>query len=211
MTFYAWCSRRAGGLSVIALLALCYWVISRESTHQRQEHKHEDPTTHATYYTSPWKAGAGYWTYVFAYYCLFIHALVFMVPFRACWSIWNLTQFLKRASQSSALSQLKQLSLQRRNSSNSISSSETLISHYIDGSSSTTSEAGDIDPELYTEGSDSATEQVVHAVIIPNYKEEYDTLRETLEVLASHPRAHDSYDVSRVFIMVLDLPGNTEC
>lgn len=36
---------------------------------------------------------------------------------------------------------------------------------------------------------------VIHAIIIPNYKEETDILRETLEVLASHPRARSSYDI----------------
>lgn len=201
MAVFAWCSRRAGGLSVIALLTLCYWVISRESSHQRHEPKQENAASH----TSGSPAGAGIWTFVFAYYCLLIHTLVFMVPFRACWSVWNLTRTLKRAAQSSILGQLKRLSLERRDSLNSISSSETLISqykeHYKDGSSSTTSEAGDIDPELYTDGGDSATDLVIHAIIIPNYKEEYDTLRETLEVLASHPRAQDSYDVSRIFIV----------
>lgn len=39
-------------------------------------------------------------------------------------------------------------------------------------------------------------DKVVHAIIIPNYKEDVDGLRETLGVLASHPQARVSYDVS---------------
>ncbi|RDW92830.1 glycosyltransferase family 2 protein [Aspergillus mulundensis] len=37
--------------------------------------------------------------------------------------------------------------------------------------------------------------EVTHAIIIPNYKEDIGTLRETLNVLASHPRARSRYEV----------------
>jgi hypothetical protein len=37
--------------------------------------------------------------------------------------------------------------------------------------------------------------EVIHAIIIPNYKEDIDTLRLTLAVLASHPRAKTQYEV----------------
>ena len=36
---------------------------------------------------------------------------------------------------------------------------------------------------------------LVHAIILPNYKEDLDTLRETLDVLACHPQASSSYEV----------------
>ena len=45
-------------------------------------------------------------------------------------------------------------------------------------------------------GSFEEVESVVHAVILPSYKEDMDTLRETLSVLASHTLAKSSYDVS---------------
>ncbi|KKK13941.1 hypothetical protein ARAM_005608 [Aspergillus rambellii] len=38
-------------------------------------------------------------------------------------------------------------------------------------------------------------EEVVHAIIIPNYNEEIHTLRSTLDVLASHPRASSQYEI----------------
>ena len=38
-------------------------------------------------------------------------------------------------------------------------------------------------------------EEVIHAIILPNYKEDIDTLRTTLHVLASHPRASSQYEV----------------
>ncbi|KAL4999375.1 glycosyl transferase family group 2-domain-containing protein [Aspergillus recurvatus] len=38
-------------------------------------------------------------------------------------------------------------------------------------------------------------EEVTHAIIIPNYHEDLGTLRETLDVLASHPRARSRYEI----------------
>lgn len=39
--------------------------------------------------------------------------------------------------------------------------------------------------------------EVVHAIILPNYCEDLDTLQTTLSVLASHPRAAAQYEVRR--------------
>lgn len=39
-------------------------------------------------------------------------------------------------------------------------------------------------------------EPVIHAIILPSYKEDIDTMRETLSVLASHVLAKPTYDVS---------------
>lgn len=38
-------------------------------------------------------------------------------------------------------------------------------------------------------------EEIVHAIILPNYKENMDTLRETLHILASHSLARSSHEV----------------
>ena len=47
----------------------------------------------------------------------------------------------------------------------------------------------------------SFEESVVHAIILPSYKEDMDTMRETLSVLASHILAKSSYDVSAFHII----------
>ncbi|KAF7561142.1 hypothetical protein G7046_g3019 [Stylonectria norvegica] len=194
MGIFAWCSRRAGGLAMLALLGLSYWVISRESTLHKHRYKYEQPGTGATYFSSTSTVGAGIWTFVFAYYCLLVHVLVSLFPVRACWSLWGLTQTFKRSTQSNTLRDLKKLAMRRRSSYASSASSETLTSSHNDYSS-TVSEAGDSDPDTYTEGGHLTVDRVIHAIIIPNYKEELDTLKETLDVLASHPQAHDSYDI----------------
>jgi hypothetical protein len=42
----------------------------------------------------------------------------------------------------------------------------------------------------------SSDNEVIHTIILPNYKEDIDTLRLTLAVLAAHPRAASQYKVS---------------
>lgn len=186
---------------MIVLIALCYWVISRESSIEQHHYKQEQFSKQESLYPPTSPTGAGVWTYVFAYYCFLIHVLVCIFPMRACWTVWSLTQSLKRATRSQSPLDLKKPSSSRRSSYASVSSSETLISNHNDEYSSTTSEDGDIDPELYTDGVTAASDNVVHAIVIPNYKEELHTLKETLSVLASHSQAQTTYDVSHVLRM----------
>jgi hypothetical protein len=49
--------------------------------------------------------------------------------------------------------------------------------------------------------------EVIHAIIVPNYCEDLHTLRTTLDVLASHPRARTQYEVGaeRVPVCFLQL------
>lgn len=203
MSLFTWCTQRAGGLSMVALLALCYWVVSRESALPQHGFKFEQTAKFGAPFSSmPTPApGAGICTLVFAYYCLLIHVLVFLFPLRACWSVWDITKALKRSAKSKALQDFRKINLRRRGSSTSISSSETLTSETLtsdgNGYSPAASEASDVEPEIYTDGAEVAQDPVIHAIVIPNYKEEMDTLKETLEVLASHPQAHCSYDVSQ--------------
>ncbi len=192
MSIFTWCTRRSGGLAMLATLALSYWVISKEAEASRHGYKYQqqDSLSAPNYLAE----GAGIWVSIFAYYCLLIHFLVFMFPLRSIWAVWDISSALKKAAQNKSLKDFK-FAHRRRGSSTSLSSSETLTSSK-EVSSSSSSEAGDSDNE-YNADSDIAPDRVIHAIIIPNYKEEMDTLRETLEVLASHPQARNSYDVSK--------------
>ncbi|KAK3693554.1 glycosyl transferase family group 2-domain-containing protein [Podospora appendiculata] len=190
MSLFAWCSRRSGGLAMLALIAISYWVISSELDAQRHGYKYHSTDSLSAPTYDP--QGAGIWVPVFAYYCLLIHFLVFMFPIRSCWAVFSITRNLQRNAHNKTLKDLK-FAHRRRGSSTSLSSSETLTSSRDLGSTSS-SEAGDLDPEVYADA-DIAPDRVIHAIIIPNYKEENDTLRETLEILASHPQARNTYDV----------------
>ncbi|KAK0618445.1 glycosyl transferase family group 2-domain-containing protein [Bombardia bombarda] len=191
MSLFAWCSRRAGGLAMLVLIALSYWVISGELEAQRHGYKYHSTDSLSAPNYNP--KATGFWVTVFSYYCLLIHFLVFMFPIRSSWAVYSITRSLRKTARSKTLKDFK-FAHRRRGSSTSLSSSETLTSSRDLGSSSS-SEAGDLDPELYADA-DIAPDRVIHAIIIPNYKEENDTLRETLEVLASHPQARNTYDVT---------------
>lgn len=110
---------------------------------------------------------------------------------RACWAVEDLTRSLKKVALNKQLSEFK-FSHARRLSSTSLSSAETLTSSKA---SSASSEAEDIELGYYTDAG-VEQEKILHAIIIPNYKENIDDLRETLDVLASHPQARSTYDVS---------------
>lgn len=178
---------------MIGTLLLSYWVVTREAASGHYDvFKYQQRDSFSPVTQSPVTVGgAGLWTVIFAYYCLFIHVLVAMFPLRSCWAMWDITRSLKKAAHSKALQNLK-FAHRRRGSSTSLSSSETLTSSHA---SSTSSEAGDLEAEIYTDG-DAEPDRVCHAIVIPNYKEELDSLRETLEVLGCHPQARNSYDVS---------------
>lgn len=181
---------------MIWLGILCYWVISRESAASQYGYNmHSQDSLSAPRYSPN---GAGIWTVIFSWYCLLIHVLVFAFPLRACWAVWDLTTSLRKTARSKTLKDFK-FAHRRRGSSTSLSSSETLTSSRA--SSSASSEAGDVDSEFYTDA-DATQDRVVHAIIIPNYKEEMDTLRETLDVLASHPQARSNYDVCALKIRI---------
>lgn len=180
---------------MIATLALSYWVVSKEAAVSPHElfryHQQRDSLAPAMAVDPTTPQGAGIWTVIFAYYCLLIHVLVAAFPLRSCYAVVDMTRTLRKSAHSKALQNLK-FAHRRRGSSTSLSSSETLTSSH---GSSASSEAGDLDAELYTDA-DGEPDRIVHAIVIPNYKEELDTLRETLDVLGCHPQARNSYDVS---------------
>ena len=51
------------------------------------------------------------------------------------------------------------------------------------------------DPSAFKTNDSREEEEVIHAIIVPNYAEDIDTLRTTLNVLASHPRASSQYEI----------------
>lgn len=198
---------------MLMTLGLSYYVITKESAATRYDYKftQQDTLSRPTHSISSTSEaqGGGLWTVLFAWYSLLIHILVFAFPMRSCYAIFDITRSLTKAARGRSLRDFK-LSHRRRGSSTSLSSSETLTSSKEDSlpSSTTSSEIGDIEPEFYTDG-DAESDRIVHAIVIPNYKEEVDSLRETLDVLASHPQARDSYDVSDFFPLCVEFNRKT--
>ena len=198
MSIYAWCTRRAAGLAMGALIGLSSWVVTKEAAAYGK--LMPDPSNPPTS-----RAGAGHLTHVFAWYCLLVHFLVVIFPLRACWSILDLSRRLKQRFDHSKSCVNYALVHCRWASSGSFSSSKTLTQ--------STEPTEPTEPSMYSSRASTPSEaeqgsshvaycksepRVVHAIIIPNYKEEMDTLRETLDVLASHAQARDFYDVSSI-------------
>ncbi|KAJ6007424.1 hypothetical protein N7540_011400 [Penicillium herquei] len=50
--------------------------------------------------------------------------------------------------------------------------------------------------KLYSIAAAKVEDELIHAIILPNYSEDLHTLETTLNVLASHPRARSQYEVS---------------
>jgi hypothetical protein len=132
---------------------------------------------------------AGNLKVLFAYYSLLIHILVVVFPFRAGWAIWNITLGLRKIAR---CKKWQNAQSSQRPFSTRLSSTDA--PSYAQPSS-TSSEAGDLESGYYA---DSEVEQyeVVYTILIPNYIEDIEVLRETLEVLACYPEARSQYDVS---------------
>lgn len=205
MSVFTWCTRRAGGLSVVALIALSYWVISQEIRSPSYSNEIDLSSTEVPITSRV--AGAGILAQIFAYYSLFLHTMVFLIPIRACRGLWDVTASLKRAARIQALSEFKSSDKDRRTSSSSFASSETLTSTSPTPFASTNDGLSDTEAELSDIG-DLDSPAIIHAIVIPNYKEELDILRETLDVLASHPQAAACYDASVLLILVWQICAN---
>lgn len=195
MWLLSWASGRVGGLSLVSLLFLCYWVISSQigQTEERTQ-------------TASWS------TKLFAYYSLLIHILVVVFPVRACWATWDITRALKKMARTRNWKNSKSSPrLSSSSSSSSFSSAETLTPTQASPSPAC-SDAGDMELGYYADHENDPPKNI-HAILIPNYKEEIDVLEETLSVLASHPLARSEYDVGSTSKLcdfkVTDLPRFT--
>jgi hypothetical protein len=110
--------------------------------------------------------------HVFVFYTTFVHFLAFLFPFRLCWGVWSLTRSLKKVTNRPDIHPLRRPSYDSE----------------LDGAKNCYVEAVPLD----------SSNEVLHAIIVPNYKEDLDTLRETLDVLACHPQASSNYEVGYI-------------
>ncbi|OBT90100.1 hypothetical protein VE02_02525 [Pseudogymnoascus sp. 03VT05] len=195
MSIFLWATRRVGGLSVLTLASLLSislyleWSTRKQSTPKPQG-DFKSPS-HASHPTAPVTNG-GYWTLAFAYYSVLIHVMVLMFSVRACLAVGSLTRGVKAVSRNRSLQRFK-YGPTRRLSFMSLASDVTLTSSLA--STTASSDAGDSDMIDSVTDVEYDQDKVIHAIIVPNYKEDVDGLRETLDVLASHPQARLSYDV----------------
>jgi hypothetical protein len=183
----SWCIQRVANLSLLALLCLmflAFWPASKKNDDTKDDagragrgrHRHFRPQITTS-------------QLALVYYTIFVHVLGLLFPVRLWWAVRSMTSNLKRAETQAAPVRRITPRIQFKTSESE--------SGYEDSISSDCSES---EVEVATESSfttesEYEDELLVHAIILPNYKEEMDTLRETLEVLASHQLARSSYEV----------------
>ncbi|KAH8683206.1 glycosyl transferase family group 2-domain-containing protein [Tricladium varicosporioides] len=180
----AWCVQRVTSLVFLSLIVLLYVAIWHDRP-QAQHHgkaplklpkageKVDDsiPLTNAQL--------------LFICYTLAAHFLGLTFPMRLVYATRSITKKLKN--------ELRQLPI----TSNVLSNLPETPSKFLE--SSYGHEGYESSSSSYTDESrtqvDENDDLILHTIIIPNYKEDIETLRETLEVLACHPQACSVYEI----------------
>jgi hypothetical protein len=197
MFLSAWFTRRVGGISLISLVALCAWVLSSEASYINVTSKPE--VFHLFRGRCWWRNSL---TLIFAYYSLFIHILVTIFPFRACYALWDVTCNLKNVSRTKKTLRKRTTFFEnlRQLSSTSLVSEDTLVATGESSPSSACSDVENIESGYYADVELDIPKNI-HTILIPNYKEDMHVLKDTLDVLACHPQARSQYDVSSFSFM----------
>jgi hypothetical protein len=181
-----WLCRCIPGLSALCLIILLVFAFGDFGRPQRlplifpQEENYNSHLHQA--YVDPTPPGLKLSQKIFIFYTLLIHCDTSIFALRLLLSIFVVKRGIKTT-------------LLRRNDLPSGFYSEGVIQH---------TDAQELDrrsppltPTNKLEQS-SNEDEVLHAIVIPNYQEDIDTLRLTLAVLAAHPRAVTQYKVSHV-------------
>jgi hypothetical protein len=157
------------------------------------------------------------WQFAYIVYSVLAHLSACLIfPVRLCWAIWHITDEVRCARFDAAElsrpydteSEASAASSNCTNNSNASSSGTTA------GANSTTAESDKLSVGVSSAATltpdaslsrvstpklgyfEEFPEPVIHAIILPSYKEDMGTLVQTLNVLASHCLAKSSYDVS---------------
>ena len=166
----SWCIQRVASLGIVALMCLILvaFVWDRPSQEKYDDGKLRRQITNGQL--------------VYVYYTLFVHILGVLFPLRLCWATRSMTRNLKMVAIQQQASLFRASSKSRRGSE--VGYEDSVASDSSDSIALSTLNENEWDDD-----------PLVHAIILPNYKEDLDTLRETLDVLACHPQASSSYEV----------------
>lgn len=190
----AWCVQRVANLGLVAvvlLMVIAFWY--DRPSHDNEEDREPTRPGGGKKYHRHHRSEMTTSQLVFVYYTLFVHVLGLLFPMRLVWATRSMISNLRKA--------VSQPLYQARTAPSQLGKAGESISVYEDSLSSADcsgSESEEIELSLSTSTSTEIEwedEPLLHAIIIPNYKEELETLRETLDIFASHPQASSSYEV----------------
>lgn len=187
---WIWVTRCLPGLSIIALAVLLLSAFTDVFESSLWKGLYPPATGNPEQDDGLW-SGLSIAQSIFVVYAVLVHCHMFGFTLRLGWSIFRATGQSKlalerrlwstpppsRQSESSG-----DFSEEQPQSPISVSSSDSLIA-----------KPGKPDVTIY----EAPEEELVHAIILPNYGEDLHTLETTLKVLASHPRAKRQYEVSQ--------------
>lgn len=184
---WGWLTRCLPGFSIIALALLLICAFS-DFLHSALWKGILPPWVEQPFRTG-WLIGLNLAQSIFVVYAVVLHLQMFMFTIRLAWSFVRMTSKTKEA-------------LDRR----------PLWTPSVSPSPSASDEGYDSHPpspvalpspipfgeKLYpiTIAKEIIEDELIHAIILPNYCEDIHTLETTLKVLASHPRAKSQYEVS---------------
>ena len=182
---FQWASRCVPGFSIIALLSLSfaafadigYFLPSQDQAQGR------GPTTQPGHHSGDRPEDLSLAQNTFISFSVFVHLNAFYFSLRLFFALVKTLRESKKT-------------LQRRSQAKSKRSSDA--ERYLQCELQPGLSLDVLDAKSFATESKSVLggEEVIHAIILPNYKEDFDTLRTTLNVLASHPRAFTQYEVS---------------
>lgn len=201
----SWCVQRVANLGLVAVLCLmvvAFWY--DRPSHERDEKESDGVSRGGA--NHGYGEGRKHWhrhhrdeistsQLVFVYYTLAIHVLGLLFPIRLVWATRSMIYNLRKTLTQSSPLQLVSKGISTQHSYSKVSGNDLA---YEDSISSTSGDCSGSDSELELSSSTASEwedEPLLHAIIIPNYKEELDTLRETLDIFASHVQARSSYEV----------------
>ncbi|GAD98923.1 hypothetical protein NFIA_039750 [Paecilomyces variotii No. 5] len=181
---FQWASRCAPGLSILALLLLSYVAFADVwyyFTPPQDKHQHLGPPHHCSPPCDRTDA-LPLAQKIFIVLSLFVHLNAFYFSVRLFFALVKTLRESRKA-------------LGRRSSIESklLESVQDDIEYNPQGAISLNA----VEAELLEANLRDVfvKKEVIHAIIIPNYKEDIDTLRVTLQVLAIHPRASTQYEI----------------
>lgn len=190
MGFLNWFCRCIPGLSILAWALLAFLALG-----DRLSFRPRVSSPNSALPPSGRHGGLHHLTYLqLAYICYSVlaHLLACLgFPLRLCWAVWHITGEVKQAEFEAAEGD------RDVDSDSESEKSLSLLAGFKDVSTpdNPLSRVGTPKVPSLHDGEEDVKEAVIHAIILPSYKEDIDTLRETLAVLASHRLARFSYDV----------------
>lgn len=173
----SWSAQRISSLGLVSLLTLLYLALWHDNHRSANEISKSQ--------------------LVLACYTVLVHILALAFPLRLCYATWRLTQELKSSAAERELRTASPSRLAGQTEKEAI-----LYQSEVSADDSSTTSFSSSSSEINVSDAESCAssfdydDSVIHVIILPNYKESIDTLRETLEVLACHPQAGSTYEVS---------------